>query len=70
METRRRRLSRGASLFFEMLLESVGLLRGNVLARKFGRRMFLLYFLQFSHYATSFLSTIAGTRTSSSNSER
>ena len=70
METPRRRLSRGASPFSEMLLESVGLLLGNVLARKFGRRMFLLYSLQFSHYATSFLSTIVGTCTSSSNSER
>jgi hypothetical protein len=70
VETRRRRLCARVAPFSEMLLESVGLLRRNVLARKFGRRMFLLYSLQFSHYATSFLSTIVGTRTSSRNSER
>jgi hypothetical protein len=70
VETCRRRLSRVALPFSETLLESVGLLLRNVLARKFGRWMFLLYSLQFSHYATSFVSTIVGTCTSSSNSER
>jgi hypothetical protein len=70
VETRGRRLSRGTSPSSKMLLESVGLLRGNLLARKFGRRMFLPYALQFSRYATSFVSAIVGTCTSSSNSER
>ena len=39
-------------------------------ARQFGRRKFFLYSLRLSHYATSFLSPIGGTCTSSSNRER
>src|SRR5271157_4943255 len=42
----------------------------NAVGRQFGRRKHSFFCLQFIHYATSFLSTLAGTCTSSSNRER
>jgi hypothetical protein len=51
-------------------LGSVGLFLRNATPRQFGHRKLLVFCFQFSRYATSFLSMIVGTCTSSSNKER